>query len=264
MDLQLTDKTALVTGSTAGIGHAIATSLAQEGAGVIVTGRSQGSVDDMVAEMKSATGNNKIQGFAGDLATAAAADALVAQYPDVNILVNNLGIFEPKPFEEIPDEDWLRLSEVNVLGGIRLARAYLPKMRRDNWGRLIFISSESAVRIPADMVHYGMTKTAQLAISRGIAESVVGTGITANSILPGPTKSRSVVDFVGRTAEKQGKTFDEIEKVFFDDARPTSLINRFAELAEVASMVIYIASPLSSATTGAVLRVDGGIVRSAF
>lgn len=263
MNLQLTGKLALVTGSTAGIGHAIATALAAEGARVIVNGRSQPSVDAAVAQMKAAAGGEVI-GFAGDLGTAAAAEALLAKHPGIEILVNNLGIFEPKPFEDIPDEDWIRFFEVNVLSGVRLARGVLPAMKRSNWGRIIFISSESAVQIPAEMIHYGMTKTAQLAVSRGLAESVAGTGITVNSILPGPTKSRGVGDFVEALAKADGKTFDAFEKEFFEKVRPTSLIKRFETPEEIASMVAYIASPLSSGTTGAAIRVDGGCTKSAF
>jgi NAD(P)-dependent dehydrogenase (short-subunit alcohol dehydrogenase family) len=263
MDLKLTNKLALVTGSTAGIGHAIATALARDGARVIINGRSQASVNDAVAKLKSAT-RGQVHGFAGDLGTAAAADDVARQYPDVEILVNNLGIFEPKPFEEIPDADWLRFFEVNVLSGVRLARLYLPGMKRRNWGRIIFISSESAVQIPAEMIHYGMTKTAQLAVSRGLAEAVAGTGITVNSILPGPTKSRGVGDFVDALAKADGKSIEEFEKEFFEKIRPTSLIKRFASPEEVASLVTYIASPLASATTGAALRVDGGVLKSAF
>lgn len=264
MNLQLTNKLTLVTGSTAGIGRAIATSLAAEGARVIVNGRSRESVDAAVAEIIAATGNSNIYGFAGDLGTAAAAEDVAKQYPDVEILVNNLGIFEPKPFEEIPDADWMRFFEVNVLSGVRLARLYLPAMKRRNWGRILFISSESAVQIPAEMIHYGTTKTAQLAVSRGLAESLAGTEITVNSILPGPTKSRGVGDFVSGLAEQQGKSFEEVEKEFFQEARPTSLIKRFAAPEEIASLVTYIASPLASATTGATLRADGGVVKSAF
>ncbi|MGH9930576.1 MAG: SDR family NAD(P)-dependent oxidoreductase [Pyrinomonadaceae bacterium] len=263
MDLNLRSKLALITGSTAGIGHAIATALAREGAGVIVNGRYQTSVDDAVARMKSATGG-QVYGFAGDLSQVAAADEIARKYPDVEILVNNLGIFEPKPFEEIPDADWLRFFNVNVLSGVRLARLYLPAMKRRNWGRIIFISSESGIQIPSEMIHYGMTKTAQLAVSRGLAEAVAGTGITVNSILAGPTKSRGVGEFINALAKADGKSFEEFEKEFFEKVRPTSLIKRFASTDEVASLVTYIASPLASATTGAALRVDGGIIKSAF
>jgi NAD(P)-dependent dehydrogenase (short-subunit alcohol dehydrogenase family) len=263
MDLKLTNKLALVTGSTAGIGYAIAESLAREGARVIVNGRTRAAVDDAIARLKAATGAEAL-GFAGDLGTAAAADELGRQYPDVEILVNNLGIFEAKPFEEIPDADWMRFFEVNVLSGVRLARLYLPSMKQRNWGRIIFISSESAVQIPTEMIHYGTTKTAQLAVSRGLAEAVAGTGITVNCVLPGPTKSRGVVDFVDSLAKAEGKSFEQFEKEFFEKARPTSLIKRFAAPEEVASLVTYIASPLASATTGAALRADGGVVKSAF
>jgi len=261
MDLELTGKLALVSGSTAGIGLAIATALAREGARVIINGRSHSSVDAVVAQIKSAT-KGEIHGFAGDLSKAASADDLAQRHPEVQILVNNLGIFEPKPFEEIPDADWQRFFDVNVLSGVRLSRLYLPAMKRANWGRIIFISSESAIHTPTEMIHYGMTKTAQLAISRGLAESVAGTGITVNSILPGPTKSRGVNEFVQALAG--GKSFEEFEKVFFEKVRPTSIIKRFATPEEVASLVAYIASPLASATTGAALRVDGGVIQSAF
>ncbi|QDL39074.1 SDR family NAD(P)-dependent oxidoreductase [Rhodoferax sediminis] len=263
MDLKLTNKLALVSGSTAGIGYAIAAALAAEGAQVIVNGRSQASVDGAVSKIKSATGGT-VHGFAGDLGTAAAAEELVRQHPNIEILVNNLGIFEATPFEKIPDADWVRFFEVNVLSGVRLARLCLPAMRRANWGRIIFISSESAVQIPVEMIHYGMTKTAQLAVSRGLAESLAGTGITVNSVLPGPTRSRGVGDFVEALAKSQGKSFSEFEKEFFDKVRPTSLIKRFASPDEVASLVTYVASPLASATTGAALRVDGGVLKSAF
>lgn len=263
MDLQLKDKVALVSGSTAGIGHAIATALAREGARVIVNGRTQAAVDAAVAGLRQATGG-QVLGFAGDLATAEAAEALVKANPGIEILVNNLGIFEPKAFEETPDEDWRRFFEVNVLSGVRLARLCLPAMKAANWGRIIFISSESAVQIPAEMIHYGTTKTAQLAVSRGLAESLAGTGITVNCVLPGPTKSRGVVDFVQALAGEGGQSFEAFEKEFFASVRPSSLIKRFATPEEVASLVAYVASPLASATTGAALRVDGGVVRSAF
>ena len=263
MDLQLKGKLALVSGSTAGIGHAIASALAAEGARVIVNGRSQHSVDAAVAQIASDTGG-EVLGFAGDLSTEAAAVELTRRYPGIEILVNNLGIFEPKAFEDIPDADWIRFFEVNVLSGVRLARLCLPAMRQANWGRIIFISSESAVQIPAEMVHYGMTKTAQLAVSRGLAESVAGTGITVNSVLPGPTRSRGVGDFVEALAKAEGQSIAEFEKAFFETARPTSLIKRFETPEEIASLVAYVASPLSSGTTGAALRVDGGCTKSAF
>jgi NAD(P)-dependent dehydrogenase (short-subunit alcohol dehydrogenase family) len=263
MDLQLKGKLALVTGSTAGIGLGIATALAQEGARVIVNGRAQSSVDQVVAKLRSTTGGD-LQGFAGDLGTAAAADEVVRRFAGVEILVNNLGIFEVKPFDEISDADWLKFFEVNVLSGVRLARLYLPAMRRANWGRIIFISSESGVQIPVEMIHYGTTKTAQLAVSRGLAEAVAGTGITVNSVLPGPTKSRALGDFVEAMAKASGKSLAEFEQEFFEKVRPSSLIKRFALTEEVASLVAYVASPLASAITGAALRVDGGVIRSAF
>jgi NAD(P)-dependent dehydrogenase (short-subunit alcohol dehydrogenase family) len=262
MDLALKGKRTLVSGSTAGIGFAIAQTLAQEGAHVIVNGRSQASVDEAVAQIKKAGGD--VEGFAGDLSKADIAEEFARRHPEIEILVNNLGIFEPKAFEDIPDSDWLRFFDVNVLSGIRLARLCLPAMKLANWGRIIFISSESAVQIPTEMIHYGMTKTAQLAVSRGLAESVAGTGITVNSILPGPTKSRGVIEFVEALTKADGKSFEEFEKEFFEKFRPSSLIKRFASPEEVASLVAYIASPLSSATTGAAIRVDGGVIKSAF
>jgi NAD(P)-dependent dehydrogenase (short-subunit alcohol dehydrogenase family) len=263
MDLALKNKLALVSGSTAGIGFAIAQALAREGARVIVNGRTQAAVDEAVAAIRLETGNDAL-GFAGDLSQASVAEALAAQYPGVEILVNNLGIFEPKAFEDIPDADWMRFFDVNVLSGVRLSRLYLPAMKQANWGRIIFISSESGIQIPTEMIHYGMTKTAVLAVSRGLAESVAGTGITVNSVLPGPTRSRGVGDFVDTLAQSNGQSFAEFETAFFDKVRPTSLIRRFATPDEVAAMVTYVASPLASATTGAALRVDGGVVKSAF
>src|ERR1700724_2521402 len=263
MDLQLTKKLALVSGSTAGIGNAIAESLAREGATVIVNGRTPKAVDAAVMAMKAATGGD-VLGFAGNLSSASVADELVAQYPQVEILINNLGIFEVTPFEEITDEEWRRFFDVNVLSGARLARLYLPAMRKRNWGRIIFISSESGLQIPAEMIHYGMTKSAQIAVARGLAEATAGTGITVNSVLPGPTLSRGVGDFVADWAAKSGKSAKSVEDDFFKTARPTSLIKRFATPDEVASLVAYVASPLSAATNGAALRVDGGVVKTAF
>lgn len=263
MDMQLSNRLALVSGSTAGIGYAIAEALAREGARVIVNGRTQAAVDVACAAIGKSTGKTPI-GFAGDLSVAAVAEDLVRRHPGVEILVNNLGIFEPKAFEDIPDADWMRFFDINVLSGVRLARLCLPAMKKADWGRVIFISSESAVQIPQEMIHYGTTKTAQLAVSRGLAESLAGTGITVNCVLPGPTKSRGVEDFVGALAEAEGKSFGEFEKEFFEKVRPTSLIKRFATPEEVASMVAYIASPLASATTGAALRVDGGVLKGAF
>lgn len=263
MDLQLKDKIALVTGSTAGIGHAIAQSLVKEGAEVIVNGRSQSAVDGVVAEL-AALGEGKVTGFAGDLGTAQAAADLLERFPKVDILVNNLGIFEPKGFEYIPDADWMRFFDINVLSGVRLAREYLPGMRAQNWGRILFISSESGLQIPAEMVHYGVTKAAQIAAARGIAESVAGTGITVNSVLPGPTRSRGVGDFVDALAQADGKSAAQVEAEFFEHVRPTSLIKRFTSPDEIAAMVTYLASPLASATHGAAIRADGGVVKSAY
>lgn len=262
MDLKLRDKLALVTGSTRGIGLAIATALATEGARVIVNGRSEASVTAALAQIHERVPDAVLEGFPGDLATAAAAAQLVTRFPAVDILVNNLGIFEPRSFEDIPDEDWQRFFDVNVLSGVRLSRAYLPGMKQRNWGRVVFISSESAIQIPAEMIHYGMTKTAQLAVSRGMAETCAGTGVTVNSVLPGPTRSAGVDEFVAQLSG--GRSFVEFEKEFFQTVRPTSLLKRFATTEEVASLVAYVCSPLASATNGAALRVDGGVVRTCF
>ncbi len=262
MDLQLSDKVALVSGSTKGIGLAIATGLARERAKVIVNGRSTESVAEALAKIRQVVPDAKLQSFDGDLSTAAGVDQLVKEFPAVDILINNLGIFEPKPFEQIPDEDWFRFFEVNVLSGVRLSRAYLPKMKAENWGRIVFISSESAIQIPAEMIHYGMTKTSQLAVSRGLAETCAGTGVTVNAVLPGPTRSDGVEAFVKHLSG--GKPFAEFEKDFFEKVRPSSLIQRFATPEEVANLVVYISSPQASATNGAALRVDGGVVRACF
>ena len=262
MDLQLEARRALVSGSTAGIGYAIAEGLAKEGANVIVNGRTVQRVEQALASLAKAGVRGKLEGLAVDLSTAAGSSIAVEKFPDIDILVNNLGIFEPKPFEEITDQDWFRFFEANVLSGVRLSRHYLPGMKKRNWGRIVFISSESAVQIPAEMIHYGMTKTAQLAISRGLAETTAGTGVTVNTVLPGPTASEGAKVFVDSLAARTGKTQAQVEEDFFANVRPTSLLRRFARSEEVAAMVTFVCSPLSSATNGAALRVDGGVVRS--
>ncbi len=256
MNLELQGKIALVTGSTAGIGLAIAATLAREGAAVIVNGRTQERVDKAVRESGAA------HGIAADLGTEAGARAVIDKFPTVDILVNNLGIFEPKPFEQIPDEDWLRFFEVNVLSGVRLSRHYIGPMKRKNWGRIVFISSESALQIPAEMIHYGMTKTAQLAISRGIAETTAGTAVTVNSVLPGPTASEGVMTFVDRLAPQGAGDRRAMEKELLEKIRPSSILQRFATPEEVAAVVAFVCSPLASAINGAAVRADGGVVRS--
>ncbi len=256
MDLQLDGKLALVSGSTAGIGFAIAESLARERCRVIVNGRTQARVDAALAKLPGAVG------LAADLGTGGGVAEAIRHFPDVDILINNMGIFEPKAFEAIPDEDWFRFFEVNVLSGVRLSRHYLPRMKAAGWGRIVFISSESAVQIPAEMIHYGMTKTAQLAISRGLAETTAGTRVTVNSVLPGPTASEGVEEFVGRLAADLKTDRASVEQEFFKNIRPSSLLRRFATPQEVAALVTFVASPLSAATNGAGLRVDGGVVRS--
>ncbi len=262
MDLRIANKTALVTGSTAGIGLAIAESLAREGAHVWVNGRTQQRVDAAIAAIRKQSPSAKVDGIAADFSSAAGAEAVIAKLPTVDILVNNVGIFDVKPFLEIPDTEWLRFFEVNVMSGVRLSRHYLPAMLKRNWGRIIFISSESAVQIPAEMIHYGMTKTAQVAVARGIAESVPGTGVTVNSILVGPTESEGVGTFLQSMAKQQNKSTAEIEKEFFQTARPSSLLKRFINVDEVAAMVTYVASEAASATNGSALRVDGGVIRA--
>jgi NAD(P)-dependent dehydrogenase (short-subunit alcohol dehydrogenase family) len=262
VNLGLTDKIALVTGSTAGIGFAVARSLATEGAHVYVNGRTRKRVDAAVAAIRSQAATIKVDGIVADFSNSAGAETVIAKLPLVDVLVNNVGIFEPKPFADIPDADWYRFFEINVMSGVRLARHYLAGMLKKNWGRILFISSESAVQIPPEMVHYGMTKTAQVAVARGIAESVAGTGVTVNSILPGPTESEGVGVFVEAMAKQQNKSKQVIEKEFFEHVRPSSLLKRFATVDEVAAMVTYVASELSSATNGAALRVDGGVVKS--
>jgi NAD(P)-dependent dehydrogenase (short-subunit alcohol dehydrogenase family) len=269
VDLHLTGKTALVSGSTAGIGLAIASGLALEGATVYVNGRTDARVQQAVQQvqalkLEAKQSQGTVEGITADLGNVEGCVELFSQLPRVDILVNNLGIFEAKLFAQISDEDWRRFFEVNVLSGVRLSRQYLPGMLKNNWGRVLFISSESAVQIPVEMIHYGMTKTAQLAVARGLAESVAGSGVTVNSILAGPTRSEGVSGFVGGVAAQRGVSEAQVEKEFFDTVRPSSLIKRFASAEEVASLVVYIASERSSATTGAALRVDGGVVRSIF
>jgi NAD(P)-dependent dehydrogenase (short-subunit alcohol dehydrogenase family) len=262
VDLKLNGKVALVTGSTAGIGLSIAKSLASEGAHVYVNGRTQQRVDAAIAAIRSHAAGVKVDGIAADFSDSAGAEAVIAKLSAVDVLVNNVGIFEPKLFAEIPDTDWYRFFEINVMSGVRLARYYLTGMLKKNWGRILFMSSESGVQIPAEMVHYGMTKTAQIAVARGIAESVAGTGVTVNSIVAGPTESEGVGDFVEAMAKQQNKSKSEIEKEFFQHVRPSSLLKRFATVDEVAAMTTYLAGELSSATNGAALRVDGGVVRA--
>jgi NAD(P)-dependent dehydrogenase (short-subunit alcohol dehydrogenase family) len=262
MDLQLTGKRAIVSGSTAGIGYAIAAALAREGASVIVNGRTVARVDEAVRRVRAEHARASVEGVACDLGTRAGADRLFHAVPEADILVNNLGIFEPKAFADIPDEDWLRFFEVNVLSGVRLSRHYLPGMVERKWGRVVFISSESAVQIPAEMIHYGTTKTAQVALARGLAESVAGTGVTVNSVLPGPTASEGVTTFVADMGRARGVDAATVEREFFQTVRPSSLIKRFATPDEVAAMVAYVCSGLASATTGSALRVDGGVVRA--
>jgi NAD(P)-dependent dehydrogenase (short-subunit alcohol dehydrogenase family) len=257
MDLGLSGKRALVTGSTAGIGFAVARQLAREGAFVYVNGRTEARVQKAAAEIGA-----NAEGIAADLGALAGVQKLFALVKDVDVVVNNLGIFEPKPFLQIEDEDWLRFFEVNVLSGVRMARHYLPGMLERRWGRIIFVSSESGLQIPAEMIHYGMTKTAQIAVARGIAESIPASGVTVNSVLAGPTDSEGVGAFVESLAKQRGESKDAFVRDFFEHARPTSLLKRFATTDEVASMIVYLCSEAASATTGAALRVDGGVVRS--
>ncbi len=262
MDLQLQGQHALVTGSTAGIGFAIAKALAAEGATVTLNGRSEASVGQALQRLQALLPEASLRGVAADAATAKGCEQLTAGGPPVDILVNNMGIFDPKPFEEIPDSEWTRFFETNVMSGVRLARAVLPGMKQRNRGRIVFISSESGICPPAEMVHYGMTKSAQLSISRGLAETCAGTAVTVNSVLPGPTLTEGAKDFFDKLAARQGLSFDEAAKAFFANARPTSLLRRFIEPDEVAAMVAYVCSPLAAATNGAALRADGGVVRS--
>jgi NAD(P)-dependent dehydrogenase (short-subunit alcohol dehydrogenase family) len=262
MNFELDGKRALVTGSTAGIGFATAYALAQEGAGVTLNGRTEARVAAALERIKAELPAAAVNGIAADLSGIDGCRKLIDRLPDVDILVNNLGIFEPKLFEQISDQDWLRFFETNVLSGIRLARHYMPGMRSRRWGRIVFVSSESAIQIPAEMIHYGMTKTAQLAVARGLAETLAGTGVTVNSVLPGPTASEGVGAFVALMAAERGMDAAAMEREFFKTARPTSLLQRFATTDEVAAMIAYVCSTQASATTGAALRVDGGVVRA--
>lgn len=264
MDLGLKNKVAFVSGSTKGIGFATALGLAKEGAKVVINGRTEASVSTAISGILAQSPNAHIEGIVADLGTAQGCKVIIESLPEVDVLINNVGIFEPKAFEDIPDEDWDRLFEVNVMSGVRLSRHYLPLMKAKNWGRVVFLSSESAIQIPEEMVHYGTTKAAQIALSRGMAESTKGTNVTVNAVLPGPTRSEGVEDFIGELAEKEGKTFDQMEQEFFQGVRPSSLIQRFAACSEVANLIVYLSGTGASATNGAALRVDGGVVRAAF
>lgn len=262
MDLKLSDRIALVSGSTAGIGLAIATTLAQEGATVIVNGRTEERVNNALKSIQQSVPNAKLQGITADLGTPAGAELLFQQVPEVNILVNNLGIYGAKAFEDISDEEWINFIEVNVMSGVRLSRHYLPLMLKKDWGRIIFISSESGLNIPVEMIHYGVTKTAQIALARGLAETTAGSQVTVNTVLPGPTRSEGVETFIEGLAKEQNISTEQVEKEFFTKTRPSSLIQRFATTSEVAALVAFVASPLASAINGAALRVEGGLVRS--
>ena len=262
MDLGLNGKNAVVTGSTAGIGLAIAEALAAEGAAVVVNGRTEARVAAAIESIGKRRSGAKVRGVAADLGTAKGATDFARAVPETDVLVNNLGIYQAKPFAEITDADWLHLFEVNVMSGVRLARQYLPGMLRKNWGRIIFISSESGQHIPAEMIHYGTTKTAQIAVARGLAESVAGTGVTVNSILAGPTASEGVGNFVADVARQRGTSAAEVEKEFFQSVRPTSLLRRFETPEEVAAVVAFVAGAGSVAINGAAVRAEGGVVRS--
>lgn len=264
MDYYLRDKKAFVSGSTAGIGLAIATALAAEGAETVINGRTAERVEQAVGRIRERVEGARIDGIAADLSEARGTQQVIDACPSVDILVNNVGIFNPSPFEDIQDTEWMHFFQVNVMSGVRLSRHYLPRMKANHWGRIVFVSSESGLHIPAEMIHYGMTKAAQVAVARGLAETTAGSHVTVNSVLPGPTSSEGVSGFVRKMAEEQGLSFDEMEKVFFREIRPTSLLQRFTTPEEVANLVAYVCSPLSSATNGAALRVDGGVVKSAF
>jgi NAD(P)-dependent dehydrogenase (short-subunit alcohol dehydrogenase family) len=262
MDLGLRDQTVLITGSTAGIGYATAKGFAQEQARVILNGRSEERVRAAVQKLQQEVQGAKVEGVVADLSNAAGAQRLIEGYPELDVLVNNAGVFAPAAFEDISDSEWLRFFETNVMSGVRLARHHLPRMLQRGKGRILFISSESAVQIPVEMIHYGTTKTAQLAVARGLAERTRGTGVTVNCVLPGPTASEGVANFVRQLAEQRKVSFAEMEREFFATSRPSSLLQRFAKTEEVANMIVYLASTAASATNGAAVRVDGGVVRS--
>ncbi|WP_428825533.1 SDR family NAD(P)-dependent oxidoreductase [Azonexus sp. IMCC34842] len=260
MDLQISGKRALVSGSTKGIGFAIAYELAREGARVVINGRQPQAVAEAVERLRGLVAGAEVAGVAADLSNPAGIATLTAAVPQVDILVNNLGIFAPAPFADIPDSEWQRFFDTNVMSGVRLARHYLPGMTAADWGRIVFISSESAINTPGEMVHYGMTKSAQLAVSRGLAQSCAGTGVTVNAVLPGPTRSEGVGEFFAKLAAEQGIPLEEMERRFFAEGRPTSILKRMIDPAEVAALVAYVCSARAAATTGAALRVEGGIV----
>jgi NAD(P)-dependent dehydrogenase (short-subunit alcohol dehydrogenase family) len=262
MDLELTDKLALVSGSTAGIGFAIAAALAGEGCRVIITGRSEERVAAGIKKIQEQHPGAKVEGVSCDLATSQGAAGVIQRYPEVDILINNLGIYEERQFEETGDADWQRLIEVNFMSGVRLCRHYLPRLKARGWGRIIFLASESGVNIPVEMIHYGVTKAMYLALSRGLAETTMGTAVTVNAVLPGPTRSEGVNHFIAKMAQSRKISPEEVEREFFRSVRPTSLLQRFTSPAEVANLVIYLASLRASGTNGAALRVDGGVVRS--
>ena len=264
MNLKLENKTALVTGSTAGIGFAIARSLAAEGTRVIVNGRTEERVSESIESIRRLQPNAKLEPFVANLANAEAAIEIAQRFPSVDVLVNNLGTYEPKPFEQISDDDWHAIIETNFMSGVRLSRHYLSRMKAANWGRIIFISSESATNVPVEMIQYGVTKTMQVALARGLAETTAGTAVTVNSVLAGPTRSEGVEKFISDMARTKNLAPGDIEKEFFRTVRASSLLQRFATTDEVAALVTFVASPLSSATNGTALRVEGGVVRSIF